>query len=292
MSGGERTRNMQESSILLGPMGPAADIPSAEAHFLRSMIELKWTMAEQEIGRIKRRLAGEPWRGDSKSWIDHDSKALVKLAKKKGDPEEHKSAVKIRELVCKSRLLRNSLVHGRILMSARGTTFHVKDSSKNQASGSMPIGTGPLIMRHESTMVEFTEEGLRPIHRDVEALLQAIYEMLILCEMDYMHFSGTISLEGSKNPDLHFGEGRRTVDVSKTIRARDIQKLNPLKQYECQVCGEISPLPEQTAACHGQPPIQMEPEFCHQCRTQLSPRRRCEHLRFRHKAIHGPEGSS
>ena len=264
----------QAFSVAIGG-APASDHVTPRSLYRFGSILVNWAAAEREMAMLVERMGGVV-----RNEISKDCRTAVTWVRaNRGGCSVHANRVK--ETFEKLRNRRNALAHGEMTTENKDSKIKVENNKQIGWEGPQPLTYGPIQMRHQrtGTNVQLDERTLIELDEDVRAWLKDITSLVRELGFDMVEFSATLRMEDDAPPEMHFGGGKREVEVKKMLRVSDVFQMAPMRYWACKECGEVYPKTTLAEQCHGAGAEGVEGRMCHACGTMhWSP---CEHQQLR-----------
>ena len=262
------------------------------AHYLKSVIELKWALAERALISIlvakQPRLTAEQRK--RKGFVSA-LEEVVKKARKWGGKEAAEAAKKISRFKGRPRDERNALAHGKLTVEGIRNTLQVGPGKQNM-TGIEPVLQGAVTMALEekSAKVVLDQESLRAMNKEVDELLAGIGKLYEALGLEKVRIRTTMRIENESHPNLSFAPDQvvKQTMVEKEVNLSELYKMPETRNYECQECGAIG-VWEFAARCHGKEPVEVQTEHCPVCCKVYNTVKVCEHLAIARRYEGGDE---
>lgn len=204
-------------------------------HWLRSVVQFKWSVAERELYRIRILLIGKNQRdrGD----IRHDIDELWKGRKTTKLRPYKKALTEVRDAYSAMKDDRNTITHGNIEFTEMTGKVHVADlqldSDITRTNMHRP---GHATMSRSGKRVAQNAAALREINQKADRLLNAIYTLWRQINPRY-EFSSKLRIDNASDPSIRFENGEKEITVSGEYNLSDVLATEPVYDYVCKACG-------------------------------------------------------
>lgn len=220
----QRRPPKQHHSLLLCPANSVATLMDDESHRLRSVIQLKWSIAEHELSKVAEHLKapGSTIRNTFKDKFRAIYKSALQGGAKKIVDEMH-------PLFHRLANQRNILTHGNLHAPQSNTTLHVEGGGDARTPFT-PFFQGTLSMhgRRENDVVSLDRKTLQKIDAEIDNFLNMVVELLTALDLDEMMITAHIQIHG--DPNITIGtKGERSLTWNSTVRIRDVWKQPPVE---------------------------------------------------------------
>lgn len=182
-----RTSPSQELfALLLGyDVNKSADPAS---HHLKSLIELKWCYLERTVALMLKVIDRKLGRENStvKHWLKKDFVNMRDTIR--SEPMFKKIVDTVNELDDKfwaMKDIRNTLVHGEIILEDNTINFHVPDANKSYRGTVTPFFTSKIVMQNKGTTITLEYDELLGINKEFDEFTTILRKLFRDLEADY-----------------------------------------------------------------------------------------------------------
>ncbi len=227
-----------EFSLPIQPQGSATLLDNP-THWLRSVVQFKWSIAERELHRFRISVAGKDpaekadmrrdletlWREKRK---DAALRPLIPLLSSVRDA--YKDVVDER----------NTLVHGSIELDDFSCELHVPDASQSVSGPSLPFHKpGTVVMARGQMRLTQDAKTLRDVNVKMDALLQSIYELWVASD-PVLNVEVNAKITEATPSNIGFdSQGKKEATFSGSVKLQQILATESVDHYACSMCRYI-----------------------------------------------------
>ena len=278
--------------LLLKTPDTIAKMIEPRTHYLRSVVEQKWSLVERAVGYIGPGIEKYLGQTDPRRRREHqlgdEIRRLTRMVKRQEGTKLRTLVENMAERIEKARRKRNTLTHGELITAPTILPELKVEVGRNKETELSPAIQGPLkmILRRNNTEVEVNSKELKKMNTEVEGVLKCLYAVYKELGMTGVTLSTKVRIEGDES--IHFGGGQQEVTEITTVDIEDVYKTEPREAYECMMCGKVGSY-QFARECHGMIPTPVETEDCMICNKTYAKDKRCEHLAEAEKYMKGSE---
>ena len=234
-----------------------SNLLSNSSHWLRGMIQLKWSLAENDVFQILEQLSERRPTDNAniKPSLQHD---MAHMRKKSKDPQSvvynYKDEVsQTWEAYRNVKKDRDTLTHGNIETPNMSGGLDIPDASISVSSPMEPMyKPGKAAMINGRHRVSLDPISLRMVNEKMDRLLRAVRSMWTAVDPTFV-FEVKLEISNASDPSIGWDQyGTKKKTVRNTFKLSQIMNQDPISHYRCSSCGTIcrSKSGDDSVTCH------------------------------------------